>query len=187
MMNFESNTAYINYIISLLLLRSNYYNYLQTGVNQAPDLKNKYSYLVPIYLFKYYSLLDPKIVLKTYTYEELFNIFLIAQQYKIYDSVPFEVKENWDKVDKELYENILLLPSTGKLYDAIALANSYRAKGLKYSFTYTMPPNLARKAPADQITSKCYAGDDLIYISRNAQLFVNEYLFGGEFPYFTPN
>ena len=82
--------------MSLLLLRSNFYNYLQTGVNQAPDLKNKYSYLVPIYTFKYYSIVDPKVVLKTYTYEELFNIFLVAQQYKKWQyPEPIEDLENW--------------------------------------------------------------------------------------------
>lgn len=181
------NTIYINYIMSLLLLRSNYYNYLQTGVNQAPDLKNKYSYLVPIYKFKYYSLINPQIVLKTYTYEQLFNIFLAAQQYKTLDAVPFEVRDNWDDVDIEVYENILLLPSTGKLYDAIALANSYRAQGRKYSFTYTIPKSLAKKAPADQVLSKCYSGDELITISRNAQLIFNAYFFNGQFPYFSPN
>jgi len=181
------NSIYINYIMSLLLLRSNYYNYLQTGVDQAPNLKNKFSYLVPIYKFKYYSILNPQKVLKTYTYQELFNIFLIAQQYKTIDSVPFEVRDNWDKVDKELYENILLLPSTGKLYDAIALANSYREQGRKYTYTFTLPPELAKKAPEFQITSKCYSGDELITISRNAQLIFNAYVFNGQFPYFNPN
>jgi len=182
----QPDSIYINYIMSLLLLRSNFYNYLQTGVDQAPDLKNKYSYLVPIYTFKYYSIVDPKVVLKTYTYEQLFNIFLVAQQYKTYATVPFEIRESWDKVDKECYENIVLLPSTGQLYDAIALANSYRAQGLKYSYTYKIPYDLSLKAPKGQLTSKCYTGDELITISRNAQLFVNAYLFDGEFPFFNP-
>lgn len=180
------DSIYINYIISLLLLRSNYYNYLQTGVNQAPDLKNKYSYLVPIYKFKYYSLINPDKVLKTYTYEQLFYIFLIAQQYKTLDTVPFEVKDNWDNTDIELYENILLLPSTEKLYKAIALANQFRKDGRKYSFTYNCPPSIAKKAPEGQVVSKCYSGDELITISRNAQLIFNAYVFNGQFPYFSP-
>jgi hypothetical protein len=111
---------------------------------------------------------------------------LVAQQYKTYASVPFEVRESWDKVDKECYENIVLLPSTGQLYDAIALANAYRAQGRNYSYTYKIPYDLSLKAPKGQLTSKCYTGDELITISRNAQLFVNAYLFDGEFPFFQP-
>jgi hypothetical protein len=97
-------------------------------------------------------------VLKTYTYEELFNIFLVAQQYKTYASVPFEVRESWDKVDKECYENIILLPSTCKLYDAIALANSYRAQGLKYSYTYKIPYDLSLKVPKGQLNFQMLYG-----------------------------
>ena len=100
--------------------------------------------------------------------------------------MPFEVKESWDKVDKECYENIVLLTSTGQLYDAIALANAYRAQGRNYSYTYKIPYDLSLKAPKGLLTSKCYTGDELITISRNAQLFVNAYLFDGEFPFFTP-
>jgi hypothetical protein len=129
---------------------------------------------------------NPKVVLKTYTYEELFHIFLVAQQYKTYASVPFEIRESWDKVDKECYENIILLPSTGNLYDAIAFANSYRAKGHKYSYTYKIPYDLSLDAPKGQLISKCYTGDELIMISRHAQLFVNAYLFDGKFPFFNP-
>jgi len=180
------NTLYINYIISLFLLRTNYYNYLQTGVNQAPDLKNKFSYITPIYTFKYYSLVDPRIVVKTYTYETLFNIFLVAQQYKLYSAVPFEVRDNWDKVDKEVYENIVLLPTIQSLYQAIANANAAREKGLKYTYTFTIPPQLAKDATYGQVVSKCYTGDELITISRNAQPIVNAYQFHGQFPDFTP-
>lgn len=182
----QENTIYINYIMSLLLLRTTFYNYLQTGVNQAPDLKNKYSYIVPIYKFKYYSLINPQKVLKTYTYQQLFNIFIVAQQFKNIDIVPFEVKDNWDNVDLELYENILLLPIIEPLYQAIANANAFRQKGLNYSYTFTLPSQLAKKAPQGQIISKCYSRDELITISRNAQLIVNAYMFNGAFPYFSP-
>ena len=59
-------------------------------------------------------------------------------------------------------------------------------RGLKYSYTYKIPYDLSLKAPKGQLTSKCYTGDELITISRNAQLFVNAYLFDGEFPFFQP-
>ena len=181
----EPSSIYINYIMSQLLIRSNYYNYLQTGVNQAPDLKNKYAYTVPIYTFKYYSILDPQIVLKTYTYQQLFNIYLVAQQYKTLDSVPFEVKDNWDDVDKEVYTNILMLPVIESLYQSIALANQYRAEGRDYSYTFTIPRNIIlierEEIPAGQIYSRCYSRDELITISRNAPVFVNAYEFNGMF------
>lgn len=187
----QPDTLFLNYFMSLLLLRSNYYNYIQTGVNQAPTLKNKYSYKVPIYLFKYYSLLDPKIVLKTYTYEQVFNIYLIAQQYKTLAQVPPDVKNNWDKVDIEFYTNILLLPTVEALYQAVAMANQQRALGLSYSYTFTLPANIVQifkdEIPANQSTSKCYPGDELIVISRNAQPIVNAYVFKGLFPGFTPD
>ncbi len=185
------DTLFLNYFMSLLLLRSNYYNYLQTGVNQAPDLKNQYSYKVPIYLFKYYSLLDPRIVLKTYTYQQLFNIFLAAQQYKTIETVPISVKANWDKVDVEVYTNILLLPLTEALYQAVALANQQRGLGLNYSYTFTLPPNIVLlfkdEIPPEQAISKCYGANELITISRNAQPIVNAYMFKGLFPDFKPD
>ena len=80
----------------------------------------------------------------------------------------------------------MLLTSTGQLYDTIALANAYRAQGRNYSYTYKIPYDLSLKAPKGLLTSKCYTGDELITISRTAQLFVNAYLFDGEFPFFTP-
>lgn len=187
----EPDTLFLNYFMSLLLLRSNYYNYIQTGVNQAPDLKNKYSYKVPIYLFKYYSLLDPRVVLKTYTYEQLFNIYLVAQQYKNIQLVPPSIKANWDKTDVELYTNILLLPMVESLYQAIALANQQRGLGLNYSYTFTLPANVVYifkdEIPPEQATSKCYSGNELITISRNAQPIVNAYIFKGLFPDFKPD
>jgi hypothetical protein len=181
-------TLYINYYISQLLLRAPYYNYIQTGVNQAPYLKNKYSYKVPIYLFKYYSITNPNVVLKTYDYQQVFNIYLIAQQYKTLELVPFEVKDNWDAVDKEFYEAIVALPIIEPLYQAVALASAQRAAGRYYTFTFTIPWYLRKPdIPQDQVISKCYTGDELITISRNAQLFVNAYIFDGRFPDFTPN
>jgi hypothetical protein len=179
----NSSSIYINYIMSQLLLRSNYYNYLQTGVNQAPLLKNKYSYIVPIYTFKYYSIIDPRIVLKTYTYEQLFNIYIIAEQYKTLASVPFI--DNWDDIDKEVYTNILMLPIIESLYQAIALANQYRSEGRDYSYTFTIPKNIIliekEEIPDGQVFSKCYSRDELITISRNAPIFVNAYEFNGMF------
>ena len=183
-------TLYLNYFMSQLLLRSQYYNYIQTGVNQAPYLKNQFSYKVPIYLFKYYSIKDPRILLKTYTYQQLFDIYLIAQQYKTLDQVPFSVKDNWGPVDKELYNSILMLPMTESLYQAIALANDYRAGGLKYGYTFKLPPNIVAmnkdEIPPGQVISHNYPGDELITISRNARLIVNAYLFKGAFLDFTP-
>lgn len=187
----QKNTLFINYFMSLLLLRSNYYNYIQTGVNQAPDLKNKYSYKVPIYLFKYYSILDPRVVLKTYTYEQLFQIYLVAQQYKTLVTVPISIKKDWDSTDIELYTNILLLPMVESLYQAIALANQQRSLGLNYSYTFTLPPNVVYifrdEIPDGQSTSQCYNANELITISRNAQPIVNAYVFKGMFPYFKPD
>lgn len=187
----QPDSIYLTYFMSLLLLRSNYYNYLQTGVNQAPYLKNQFSYKVPIYTFKYYSVLDPKIILKTYTYQELFNIFLTSEQYKTLDQVPQSIKSKWDKVDIELYTNLLLLPLTETLYQSIALANQQRSVGRKYSYTFTLPSNIVytfrEEIPAGQIISKCYSGDELIVISRNAQPIVNAYIFKGLFPDFKPD
>lgn len=187
----QPNTIFLNYFMSLLLLRSNYYNYIQTGVDQAPYLKNKYSYKVPIYTFKYYSLLDPRIFLKTYLYEEVFQISLVAQQYKTLELVPPSIKDKWDKVDVEFYTNILLLPLVESLYNAIAMANQQRAMGLNYSYTFTLPPNVfyifKEEIPPGQSISKCYPGDELIVISRNAQPIVNAYIFKGMFPDFLPD
>jgi hypothetical protein len=177
--------------MSLLLLRSNYYNYIQTGVNQAPDLRKQYSYKVPIYLFKYYSILDPRVVLKTYTYEQIFQIYLVAQQYKTLVSVPLSIKNKWDSTDIELYTNILLLPMVESLYQSIALANQQRALGLNYSYTFTLPPNVVYlfrdEIPEGQSISQCYNANELITISRNAQPIVNAYVFKGMFPDFKPD
>lgn len=187
----EPDTLFLNYFMSLILLRSNYYNYIQTGVDQAPNLRKKYSYKVPIYTFKYYSLLDPRIVLKTYTYEEVFQIYLVAQQYKTLEQVPVSIKANWDKTDIEFYTNIVLLPTVEKLYDAVAMANQQRALGLSYSYTFTLPANVVYifrdEIPPGQATSRCYSGDELIVISRNAQPIVNAYIFKGLFPEFQPD
>jgi len=181
----------LNYFMSLLLLRSNYYNYIQTGVNQAPELKNQFSYKVPIYKFKYYSILDPRVVLKTYTYEQVFQIYLVAQQYKTLDSVPASIKDNWDDTDKEFYTNIVLLPTVESLYQAVGLANQQRGIGLSYSYTFTLPAYVVftfkKEIPEGQATSKCYTGDELIVISRNAQPIVNAYVFKGMFPDFLPD
>lgn len=183
-------TLYINYIMSQLLLMTNYFNYVQTGVNQAPYLKNKYSYLVPIYTFKYYSIKNQNILLKTYTYQQLFDISLVASQYKSYNRVPFDIRDNWDLTDKELYGTIVLLPFVESLYQAIVNANTFRAQGLKYSYTFTIPPNIAyineKEIPPNQVLSKCYPGDELITISRNAQQFVNAYVFNGLFIDYKP-
>jgi hypothetical protein len=125
--------------------------------------------------------LDPQIVLKTYTYQQLFNIYLIAQQYKTLLRVPFEVKDNWDDVDKEVYTNILMLPIIESLYKAITFANQYKAEGRDYSYTFTIPMIEREEIPAGQIFSRCYSRDELITISRNAPVFVNAYEFNGMF------
>lgn len=187
----QENTLFINYFMSSLLLKSNYYNYIQTGVNQAPELRKQYSYKVPIYLFKYYSILDPRVLLKTYTYEQIFQINLVAEQYKTLESVPNSIKSKWDSTDIELYNNILLLPMVESLYQSIAMANQQRALGLNYSYTFTLPPNVVyifrNEIPPGQSTSKCYNANELITISRNAQLIVNAYNFKGMFPDFKPD
>lgn len=187
----EPSTIYLNYLMSLLLLRAPYYNYIQTGINQAPELRKQYSYIVPIYLFKYYSILDPQVVLKTYNYEEVFQLKLTAEQYKTLEQVPVSIKSKWDSTDIEFYTNLQLLPMTEKLYQSILLANQQRALGLKYSYTFTIPPNvykiLKNDIPEGQSISKCYSENELITISRNAQLFVNAYLFKGMFPDFKPD
>lgn len=186
----QPNTIFLNYFMSQLLLNASYYNYLQTGVNQAPNLKNQFSYIVPKYTFKYYSVVEPHNWLKTYTYEELFQFHLLSQQYKTLESVPEIIKVDWDATDKQLFNNLLILPMTEKLYQSILLANQQRANGLQYSYTFTIPANIAYTfkddIPPNQDLSHCYPGDELITISRNARPIVNAYVFKGAFPDYNP-
>ena len=78
-----------------------------------------------------------------------------------------------------------MLPVIESLYQAIALANQFRAEGRDYSYTFTIPRNIIaierEEIPAGQIYSRCYSRDELITISRNAPVFVNAYEFNGMF------
>jgi len=173
-----------------VLLQSNYYNYIKTGVNQSPNYKNQYSYIVPIYTFKYYSIENPNLYEKTYTYQQVFDFSLIALQYKSLIEVPIEVKDKWNKTDIEFYNGITMLPFVQSLYRAVVTASAYRAQGRKYTYTFTAPANLIpiyrKEWEPGQILSKCYTGDELVTIARNAQIFVNAYLFRGHFIDFSP-
>lgn len=184
------HTIYINYLVAQLLLQAPYYNYIKTGVKQAPFFKDKYQYTIPIYTFKYYSIELNHILLKTYTYQQIFDFSLIALQYPSLALVPKEIKENWDDTDKEFFNSIIMLPFVESLYVSIATANEFRAKGKKYTYMVNVPKNLIpiyrKEYEEGQVLTKCYTGDELITIARNARIFVNAYLFRGQFLNFNP-
>jgi len=178
----KEDEIFINYYASYLLVKAPFYNYLRTGVKNAPDYRTKFSYLVPIYKFMYYDIDNPSKVLKTYTYEELFQFSLVSEQYK--NNVPYEIKKNWDNVDKNLYDNLLLLPITDKLYDGVNKANEYLQKSLEYGFTFQIPSFI--DVPKQQKKSICWSRDTIITISRNAQTIINAYQFNGLFQSYHP-
>ena len=166
----RENSYYIDAYISQLLINARYYQYLRTGVKNSSEYRKKFSYLVPIYKFKYYSKNTGELK-KTYTYEQIFNINLIASQYKDFNRIPDEIKENFDNTDIEVYESILLFDSLDKLYNAITFANQYLQNGKEYFFTFNLPKKIAemiRLIDPKQKTSKTYSRDELISLSRNA-------------------
>ena len=167
---------FIDYFICKLLLNAPYFQYLRTAIDNSSKYRKQFSYIVPIYKFKYYSMNDSNILLKTYTYEEIFNINLIAQQYLTSESIPSNIKDKMDDVDLEVYCSILLLPNLDLLYNAVRLANEYKQNGLEYFFTYNLPKYFCLKHPSEnQKKSKCYSGAELITIARNAVSIVNTY------------
>ena len=179
-------TIYVNYYASFLLVNAPYFNYLRTTVKNSTEYRKKFSYIVPIYKFQYVGINNPDKVLRIYTYEELFNIYLVSEQYKTLMEVPKSIKDKWDKIDKDLYCNLLLLPITDALYNAVLKANEYLQLGLEYGYTFNIPKNiiLISKIPKDQQTYICWTRDTLITISRNAQQFINAYQFNGLFTTF---
>lgn len=176
------DTFYINYIISKLLNDAPYFQYLRTGVDNSSKYRNQYSYIVPIYHFKYYAQKDfPNTLLKTYTYEELFNISLVANQYPNPNQIPSQIKDKMDNIDIEVYCSIILFNNLDKLYNAVRIANEYKQKGLQYFFTYNVPKILCNTSyyfpqpPEGQKLSKCYTGPELITISRNTNNIIHSY------------
>ena len=172
----QEQYLFIDYFISKLLLNAEYFQYIRTGIDNCTKYRREYSYIVPIYHFKYYSMNKPRKLLKTYTYEEIFNISLIAQQYKTPESIPEEIKNKLDEVDLEFYCSTLLLPNLDQLYNAVRLANEYKQNGLQYFFTYNLPKYFCLEEPTiGQKKAKCYSGAELITIARNAQSIVDAY------------
>ena len=170
----EENSLFINYYVSKLLVNAPYFSYISTAVRNSPEYRKKYSFIVPIYTFKYYSINDPTKLLKTYNYEQVFVLSLVADQYKSLALVPNYIKDNWDEADKEFYSSILLFDNVDKLFNAVRFANEYRQYGKDYFFTYTLPV-FVTKIPQNQIRSKCYSRDELITLSRIAPNIVENY------------
>ena len=176
MNTYECNDQHylIDSFICDILMKASYFQYLKTAIKNSSEYRNKYQYITPIYTFQYYSYINNKYV-KTYTYDKLFNLNLLAMRYNcLAKNLPQNILNDFDDSDSEIFNNIHLFNDVDNIYNAITTANKYKSLGKDYYFTYNLPKLIFNNNEfPGQCMSKKYNRDELITISRNAPILQN--------------
>ena len=174
---FYDNQIYCNYLYCKFITKALYFQELRTVVTNAPKYKDFKQYTCPYYYFKFYDINNPKKLLKTYTYEELFNLTLIASTYGTPYNIPNNIIEELGPIDLQLIILIDILLPVLKTENSVMLANQYRQNGLKYFYTFTIPDIFYQSGliPSGQANGVCYADTAIITLARNAPTIVKYY------------